>query len=155
MNLNQYGGACRCLLRLLENEGNPPLPDEVFLNRYLAHFPDWQQRPGQTDEPAILELARDMKLATDIVITRDYDRIVQEHRAGRAVLVRTERAPAQESGMANSRPHTLLLTAMDEAGFVMWCPFENGSSEELPRAARIWWERWLAAGLVLDKNGPS
>ena len=33
MNLNKYGGACRCLLRLREDEGQPGMSDAAFIAR--------------------------------------------------------------------------------------------------------------------------
>jgi hypothetical protein len=153
MNLNQYGGACRCLLRLLENEGQPGFPDEAFLTRFLPRYPAWQERPGATDALAVFELAKELQLADGIDIFRDYDRVLREHRAGHAILVTTERAPVQDDTATDVRHHVMLLVEMNAESFVVWCPFESGSSDLLPRADRIWWEKWFAVGIVLSKGG--
>lgn len=155
MNLNRYGGACRCLLRLRENEGRPRLSDTAFLERYGSRHPEWRLHPGLTDDLGVFELARDLELATGIEISRDYDRVLPAFRAGHGILVRTGCTPVQREVSGDARSHVLVLTEMASDGFVAWCPFESGSSDLLPWAARIWWDRWQAVGLILSKDAPA
>lgn len=150
-NLSQYGGACRCLLRLRENEGEPAMSDAAFIARFLPRYPDWQEKPGVTDAFRLMELARELGLAGRIEIFRDYERVRQEHRAGRGILVSTERAPDQIEPAPVPRPFVTVLVEMDEASFSLWCPYPSGLSDVLPRAARPWWDHWLAIGLVLHR----
>lgn len=147
-DLNQYGAACRCLLRLRENEGQPNLSDAEFIARFLPNHPTWLERPGETDATTLLEVARELGLAERLEVSSGFDRVLQEHRAGRGILVTTECAPEQRESPA-PRPSVLLLVAADEAGFTVWCPYPSGLSDVLPRAARVWWERWQARGIVL------
>ena len=149
INLDQYGSAGRCLLRLLENEGNPIISDASFLAQFSSRFPSGQKQPGITSTFAIFALAKQLGLATDIEIYRDYERILQEYRTGRAVLVRTGRNPAQEETTGAALCHVMLLESIDEKEFVCRSPFQNGTSDRLPPAGRIWWDRWLALGIVL------
>jgi len=38
---------------------------------------------------------------------------------------------------------------MDETHFTIWCPYPSGQSDVLPKAARTWWDEWLAIGMIL------
>jgi hypothetical protein len=150
MNLNEYGAACRCLLRLRENTGLPGLSDAAFIDRFLSRYPEWQQRPGAADLAAVLEIAREFGLARNMDAFRDYDHLVGQHRLGRSVLVLTERAPVQAEPAPIGRRFVALMVAMDVDAFTLWCPYPSGESDNLPRAARTWWDRWLAIGIVLS-----
>ena len=149
MDLNQYGAACRCLLRLRENAGVPGLSDAAFIARFLPRYPEWQERPGATDAAMLIDLARELQLATRVNTFRSYERILEEHRAGHGILVHTERMPAQVEPASAVQRHVMLLVEMSEDDFTLWCPYPSGQSDTLPRAARLWWERWHASGLVL------
>jgi len=154
-NLSQYGGGCRCLLRLRENEGQPAMSDAAFIARFLPRYPDWHDKPGAADAFRLMDVARELGLAGRIEVYRDYERVQQEHRAGRSVLVSTERAPDQIEPAPVPRPFVTLLVAMDEATFSLWCPYPSGLSDVLPRAARPWWDQWLAIGIVLHRPTPA
>jgi hypothetical protein len=151
MDLNQYGAACRCLLRLRENEGKPGISDSAFIERYLPLFPSWSERPGETDIYAILRLAHELGLAGRSTVFRDYARVLQEHRAGQNILVSTERLPEQKDTAPAATPCFMILEHMDEEGFVLWCPFPSGHSDRLPKAARVWWDTWQSLGIVFQR----
>jgi hypothetical protein len=155
MNLNEHGAACRCLLRLRENEGRPGMTDAAFIAHFLPRYPEWQKRPGAADLIILLEIAREFGLAEHISIFRDYEQLLREHRAGRSILVYTERVPEQlESGLAAER-YVALVVNMDADAFTLWCPYPSGQSDNLPKAARVWWDRWLAIGIVLRPAQPA
>ena len=154
MDLNEHGAACRCLLRLRENEGEPGISDQDFIARYLPRYPDWEDRPGATDASTTFELAKDLHLADRIEIFRDYDRVLKEHRAGQSVLVCTERAPQPTETEQENNRYVTLMVAMNETSFTVWCPHDNGQSDVLPTAARAWWDKWLAIGMVLHRPRP-
>ncbi|HVU36100.1 MAG TPA: hypothetical protein VHE61_21845 [Opitutaceae bacterium] len=147
--LDQYGAACRCLLRLRENRGVPGISDSAFIARFVTRYPDWCERPGAMDLMRTGEVARALSLAEGIEVYRDYDKVLQSHRDGRSVLICTDRVPAQEDGPAAPGRFVLLLVAMDEATFTVWCPYPNGHSDTLVPAQRMWWDHWQALGLVL------
>lgn len=149
MNLNQYGAACRCLLRLRENQGEPGLTDAAFIARFLPRFPSWLERPGATDTRMIIEIARELHLASRAETFRDYDRVLAGHRAGHGVILTTAFAPEQLEIAPPARSTVMLLVEMDDEHFTAWCPYPSGLSDTLPRAARVWWERWQTSGLVL------
>ena len=149
MNLNEHGAACRCLLRLRENAGQPGMSDAAFLARFLPRYPEWQERPGITDSATLLELACELQIASGMDTFRDYERVLQAHRAGREILVQTECAPEQIEADTPPRRHVMLLVEMNAEGFTVWCPYPSGHSDTLPRAPRVWWDRWRANGLVL------
>lgn len=152
MNLDFHGSASRCLLRLRENEGEPVVSDEAFLVKYRDRFPGWAERPGALGGAALLTLAAEFNLATELERTRDYDQLVAEHAAGRSILVLTEHAPLP--GGVGRRPHltTSLLLDIDPTGFSLWWPDPRGLGETLPRTDRIWWSRWSAVGIVLHRT---
>ena len=150
MNLNEHGAACRCLLRLRENSGLPGLSDASFINRFLPRFPEWEQHPGAADLAVILEIARELGIARNMDALRDYDRLVAQHQLGRSILVLTERTPQQMESNPVVHRFVTLLTEMDAEAFTLWCPYPSGQSDNLPRAARTWWNRWLAIGIVLS-----
>lgn len=149
MDLNLHGAACRCLLRVRENEGEPGLSDATFIARFLPRYPEWRERPGATDLAMVVDLARELRLAERIEVFRDYDRVLTEHRAGRAILVYAERAPEQVAAGPQAGRYVMLLGAMSATTFTLWCPYPSGNSEMLPVAPREWWDRWLAVGVVL------
>ena len=151
-DLDTYGAACRCLLRLRENEGSPYLSDREFVARYLPRFPAWSEHPGEVDEAGLLVIAKELGLADEIEATRDYGRVLAAHRAGCSVLVRTARAPRQAAAEATPHEYTALLVTIDEVRFRLWCPFVSGHSDLLPEADRAWWDAWGANGLVLRRR---
>jgi hypothetical protein len=147
--LDRHGAAARCLLRLRENAGNPPISDRQFIQTYRARFPHWDERPGQLDAAQLGELACLLQLAPGgYVVLRDYSGAMQLHREGAALIALTERSPLQVEQAAALRPHALLIEQIDEHGFVGWCPFENGGGDQLPRAARRWWDLWRTRGIA-------
>lgn len=125
------------------------MTDAAFISRFLSRYPDWQQHPGAADAFIIFELARELGLAERIDVFRDYDQLLREHRAGRSILVCTERVPEQSEAPPAARRYVTLAVQMDEESFTLWCPFPSGQSDNLPIAARAWWDRWLAIGIVL------
>ncbi len=153
-NLNQHGGACRCLLRLRENDGEAIISDTAFIARFLPRYPEWQERPGATDVLAVLEIARELRLAKYAEIFRDYDHVLKEFRAGRSILACTERVPEQVEPASVARRFVTLVVEMDEEAFTLWCPYPSGQSDVLPRAGRSWWDKWLALGIVLHRPPP-
>src|ERR1043165_9436025 len=122
MNLNEHGAACRCLLRLRENQGAPGMSDATFIARFLPQYPEWRERPGAADAIVIGELAQNLQLARRTETFRDYDRVREEHCAGHGILVHTERAPEQIESPSPARHCVMLLVEMHEAHFSVWCP---------------------------------
>ncbi len=153
-DLNHHGAACRCLLRLRENEGLPGISDHTFITTHLSRFPAWEERPGEVGLDGLFQLAEEMHLANGIGVFRDYDRVLQEHRAGRSVLVCTERTPQQVDPAPSPGRFTMLVVAMNETSFTLWCPFSSGQADNLPEAGRAWWDRWQAIGIVLHQAPP-
>lgn len=152
MDLSSHGAACRCLLRLHENEGAPYLSDREFIARYATRFPAWLERPGEVDTDGLLTLVRAMGLADDIEVSRDYARALEAHGEGRSVLVRTEHLPLQSMADAEPHRHTALLIAMSETAFQLWCPYPNGHSDVLPEAKRVWWDNWQSVAIILRRT---
>ena len=148
-NLNRHGDGCRCLLRLRENSGKPGLSDHAFIEANISRFPSWHERPGEADLLRLCELARNLQLADKVELFLDYDQVLKEHQAGRAILVLTERSPEQEPKVGSFRRHVLLLVGQTEQDFTLWCPFASGLSDVLPKGPRACWDRWLASALVL------
>lgn len=146
--LDRFGAASRCLLRLRENQGNPRLPDADFLLRYEARFPHWAASPGLLDAEGLALLAREMGISPSTAQTNAYPRVLQAHRFGYAAIIATGRAPLQEEQSAAWLPHWMVLEQMDEDGFEVWCPFESGGSDILPRVPHVWWDRWLCTAHI-------
>lgn len=155
LNLNKHGAACRCLLRLRENHGEPGMSDAAFIARFLPHYPVWSEQPGVTDLFTMLELAKALQLADRTEMFRGYDHVLQAHRAGHGILVYTEFVPEQSESPLVAQRYVLLMTEADEETFALWCPYASGQSEVLPRAARRWWDHWAAIGVVLERIEPT
>lgn len=149
-SLDRYGAASRCLLRLWENQGNPSPSDDAFLRRFAAQFPEWDDRPGELapDAAVLSVVGSELGLASEIRSTRDYDSVLAAHRAELGVIIATDQPPLQQSPVRVPRQHFMVLEQMDEDGFVVWCPFESGASDLLPRADRQWWSRWNATAFI-------
>lgn len=151
MDLDRYGGGSRCLLRLRENDGKPGLSDQAFIADHLAVYPEWQARPGAADVGRLFELAKQLEVADEMDVFRDFGQVLAEYRAGNSVLVCTERAPRQTAAELVPGRQVMLLEAMDEAGFTAWCPYPSGQAEVLTAVPGLWWDRWMCIGLVFRR----
>jgi hypothetical protein len=125
------------------------MTDAAFIARFLPRYPEWRDRPGAANTLTILDIARELEVADRGEAIREYDRVLAEHRAGLGVLLQTERVPEQVEPASAVRPYVMLLVEMSDDHFTAWCPYPSGLSDTLPRASRIWWERWQTTGLVL------
>lgn len=124
MNLDRYGAGCRCLLRIRENLGNPPIPDASFIAEGRAAYPDWADRPGAADLPRLCEIAAELGISSGGELLREYDRILGLHCAGHSVLIHSRR-----SSRSLSPERTALVVAMDESGMKLWIPTSDGASD--------------------------
>ncbi|HWL16327.1 MAG TPA: hypothetical protein VNR00_12030 [Opitutus sp.] len=152
LNLNQYGGACRCLLRLREDEGYAGISDRQFIREHVGPHPEWNERPGAADARALLELARQLGVADEFELSRDYLHVLDEHHAGSRVLVCTERPPQVSTSELPYDRYVTVIEQMDEASFTLWCPYRSGHSDVLPAAPVVWWDRWRCVAILLRKS---
>lgn len=155
VNLNQYGGACRCLLRLREDQGCEVISDRQFIRDHVGDYPEWNDRPGTADANTLFELARELGLAEQFEISRDYRYVLDEHRSGNRVLVCTERPPQASTSELPYDRYVTVVEQMDEVSFTLWCPYRSGHSDVLQAAPVTWWDRWCCVALVLRKSGES
>src|SRR5579885_1620947 len=122
MDLDRYGAGCRCLLRIRENLGNPPIADASFIAEGQETYPDWAERPGAADLPRLCEIAVELGISSGGELLREYDRILGLHRVGHSVLIRSAR-----SVPGSTRERTALVVDMDERGLRLWIPLSDGS----------------------------
>ena len=150
LTLNQHGDACRCLLRLREDQGRPVISDRHFIEEHLERYPAWREHPGAADIGTIHELAKELGLAHHIDLSRDYARVLDDHRNGISLLICTERPPQQQTGspLPYDR-YVTVLQRMDKASFTLWCPYRSGHAEVLPPARASWWDEWLCVAIAL------
>jgi len=147
---NEYGCACRCLLKLLADNGKPMTESD-----FLAAFPygHWQSShpdpmPGVTDTSMICDIARKLGLAKGLQVFRGYKAIEQEFVTKKHnVLVCSEIHLNQDRG--DTIYHVSLLTGINPAQFSLWCPQQDGSAVSVTYAADHW-ETKLCHGLVLS-----
>jgi hypothetical protein len=144
MNLDCYGAGCRCLLRIRENLGNPPIPDASFIAGGREAYPDWADRPGAADLPRLCEIAAELGISSGAELLREYDRILVLHRAGHSVLIRSR--PAARAARPES---TALVVAMDEAGMNLWIPTSDGASDTTWEPREDFTQGAAEAGIVL------
>jgi hypothetical protein len=149
--LDRFGGASRCLLRLWENEGHLSPSEEEYLGRFEEQFPHWEKRPGELDVGSLAIVARALGFAGDFQISGDYDAVLAAHQAGDSVLVAMDKATRPTTESSDSLPQFMVLEQIDEEGFRVWCPFESGASDVLPRADRRSWSRRHAVAFVLPR----
>lgn len=147
MNLDYYGSACRCLLRLREDLGNPIISDQLFIASHLEMFPEWEQRPGAVGLERLLDLAVELGISSSGVAETDYDRVLAEHRAGNAILIRT-RQTGRNSGEVESDLHYSVLLEMDKNQLKRWAPTRDGFSDTVTNARVDFWDRELATAVV-------
>ncbi len=152
IDLNLFGSASRCLLRLRENQGQPVMSDERFIANYRDRFPAWDARPGELDAAGIRALATELEVARAVTQTDDYDSLVEAFEAGHDILVLTETPPLQRPTGLPHHPTTSLIVTMDPQGMSIWWPEESGHGGILPRADRTWWKTWGASGLILRET---
>jgi hypothetical protein len=151
--LDRYGGAIRCLLRLWENEGHLSPSEEEYLNRFEGEFPHWETRPGELDIGSLSIVARALGFGDDFKISGDYEVVRGAHQAGDAVLLAMDKALRATTEHPDSLPQFTVLEQIDDEGFRVWCPFESGASDVLPRADRRSWTRRHAVAFVLPRAG--
>ena len=149
MDLDQYGAGCRCLLRIRENLGNPMISDETFIADHRGVYADWTERPGAADVPRLFELADELGIASGGEVFRNYDQVLSRHRAGNAVVIRTERELRRAASDEPGAEQFALVIEMDDLGLNLWAPASDGSSEVVSRTRAEFWEAELAAGIVL------
>jgi len=151
LNLNQYGGACRCLLRLREDEGRAGISDHQFIREHISDHPEWNERPGEVDIGTMIALAEELGVADRFEVSRDYAHVLDAHREGARVLVCTERPPQVSTSELPYDRYVTVLEKMDEVCFTLWCPYRSGHSDVLQGAPVVWWDRWCCVGVVLRK----
>ncbi len=149
--LDVHGGASRCLLRLREDEGNPPLSETAFLRQFSADIPLWETQPGKLTSANLLPVARELGLADFIVLETDYDRVLAAHDEGHRILVQTVQFPEYHGESGSAPPLMLVLETMNEFDFRVWCPYPSGNSSSLGGLPRPVWESWNAIGIILHK----
>lgn len=149
MDLDRYGAGCRCLLRIRENLGNPLLAEGAFIAGRQSAYPEWEQFPGVADLRRLFELAAGLGIASGGDVFRDYDRVLALHRAGNAVLIRTEREPRRAAPDKSGAEQIALVVEMDETRLKLWAPASDGSAETLWRTREDFWDEALATGIVL------
>ena len=152
IDLNAFGSASRCLLRLRENQGAPVMSDQHFIETYRDRFPHWDVRAGELGVEGIRTLASELEVARAVAQTDDYDSLVEAFQAGHDILVLTETAPLQRLTGLPHHPTTSLIVTMDSQGMSIWWPEESGHGGILPRADRTWWKQWQAKGLILRET---
>ncbi len=148
-SLNQYGGACRCLLRVREDQGKDCLSDEAFISQHLEAFPQWKTRPGELNGTMLERLAVELGVASSISDCGSFSEILQQHQSGRQILVRLAAETSPREICHSTIELTMLLVRMDAASFTLWCPYQSGASGLMPALSRDEWERRRAHGLVL------
>ncbi|HZP61305.1 MAG TPA: hypothetical protein VFB27_13370 [Opitutaceae bacterium] len=124
MDLDRYGAGCRCLLRIRENGGNPPISDASFIAERQEAYPDWAERPGAADLPRLCEIAFELGVSSGGEVFCEYDRILGLHRTGHPVLISSGRTPRSigSEGMA-------LVVEMDGRGMDLWIPRSDGTAD--------------------------
>ncbi len=148
---NEYGCACRCLLKILADKGTPMTVDD-----FLAAFPypHWQPShpnpmPGVTNTSMVCDIARKLGLAQSLQVFRGYADIEQWFTNKKQnVLVWSE----IHLNLDRNDPiyHVSLLTAIDSSKFSLWCPQQDGS-DILVTFPTAHWDTKLCYGLVLVK----
>lgn len=151
MNLDVYGGAYRCLLRLHENAGNPVMSEQHFASTYLP-YTNIQVEPSAWNLPAIRDTAAALGLAQDIRISKEYAQILADHQAGHAVLVRVKGDSFWMHSSSASDYRITVLETMDEQMLIVRCPMRNETWELLPPIDRSHWKTIDALGLTLCEN---
>ncbi len=149
--LDRFGGASRCLLRLWENEGHLGPPEEQYLSRFDTQFPHWETRPGELDVASLAIVARALGIRGEFKVTGDYEEVLNAHRGGDAVLVAMDKPSRPSAEQADDLPQFTVLERIDDEGFRVWCPFDSGGSDVLPRADRRSWSRRHAVAFVVHR----
>jgi hypothetical protein len=145
ISLDIYGAACRCLLRIRENHGNPWISDASFISQYLDRYPQWNQRPGELSGNMLQALVVDMGLASSLGTTGNYDEVLHAHRSGKDILIQLK-----DPSKGEAAELTMLLERMDQDTFTLWCPYQSGQSAVLEPQSRDQWSQASAQGLILQ-----
>jgi hypothetical protein len=148
MNLDVYGGAYRCLLRLREDAGNPVMSDRAFEAGYLTNE-TLPKGPVMWSTAAIGKMADALGLPPKARLCERYNEVLANHRAGLAVLVSLKASSfsLQSSGEVDYR--VTVLSDMDDREFSVWCPLRNETWERLSSIDCARWESINAVGITL------
>ncbi len=148
---NEYGCACRCLLKLLADKGSPMSVDD-FLKSFP--YPVWQPshsdpKPGVTNIDMVCDIARNLRLASSLHVFRCYTEVQRRFVIEKlSVLIYSEvHLDPERNDPIN---HVSLLTAIDSVQFSLWCPLQDGS-DILATFPTGHWDTKLCYGLVLFK----
>ncbi len=139
-NLNTFGNACRCLIELARRNGRD-IAETDFLDEFSRKYTSWFRQSGYTNEFSILEIARDLGIAKNTIVTLDKDLVLkyQSHYGDRhvsGIFLYTERMLVD--GELSAIYHCMLLLDADPEGLKVWCPYEDGSSQE----GILTWQQW-------------
>jgi hypothetical protein len=146
---NEYGCACRCLLKLLADKGTP-MSVTKFLDRF--HYPDWQPshlnpQPGVTDLGRVCDIARQLCLG-DGVQVHGYSDVQRFFLKDKLSVLVFSAVYLLDPKRSDTNYHVSLLTAISPAQFSLWCPLQDGSDVPLTLPADQWGTK-LCYGLVL------
>jgi hypothetical protein len=107
---HEYGCASRCLIALA-NQSRNPITVEQFLERYLKDRPYWQSKNqwGGTETSDVLDIARDLGLATYLQIYIDPAKAKERMKSGiKFTLLFTEKR-MNEDGTWRNECHVSLV----------------------------------------------
>lgn len=123
------------------------ISDQSFITSHLEAFPEWEQRPGAAGLERLLDLAVELGISSGGKVMTDYDQVLSEHRAGNAILVRTEHTSRADSEVENYIQYSVLLD-MDENQLTRWKPTRDGSTDTMSNTRGDFWDPELATAVV-------
>lgn len=153
-NIDDHGGAFRCLLRVRENAGNDVMSDGAFLRRYAdtasseVESPQWSLAP-------VKRAAEALSLDFDFQTSASYEELLSEHRAGHPVLLRIDGSQLGLHTYGENDFRVTIIADMDELEMSLWCPLRNGLWELLTSVSRNRWEQIQALGVTLLAPAPA
>lgn len=151
-NLNVFGCACRCVIELC-SRNNRPITEADFLAEFSRKYPSWFRRTGLTSENMIAEICRKLGISSKISITIDKDLVIDYFQKYKnslvsGILIYTERMPVPPNQNLGIVYHCMLLVEADQAGFKVWCPYQDGTHQEITLTWKEWAD-WMMHATVL------
>ena len=151
---NAHASVCRCLLELVRRTQRRVIDPAAFVAAHLEKYPGWAGAPGETDILITGELIKELGLADTVQVYIDPDRLIRETKEAGYVgaLLFVEKWPdLDDPARLNPVYHCMLAVELEEKGFTVWNPFQDGSVRESAWSWKSWY-KLMMRGMVLSRT---
>jgi hypothetical protein len=132
-NFISFGCGSRCIIKLAEWQ-NKPISRETFIDHFAPRFASWANQCGIVSASDIVDITRELGLATGAESLRGRPKVRQiaEAHQTRGIFVLTERGQGADGNWGDYF-HIRLLRGFAGDCWLLWHPDQNGQDfDNLP-----------------------